>query len=108
MSKVVRREAAKRDLIQRWVWYAENASVEIADRFLLAANDTLKDLARQPLSGQAVFVRSSDLQGMRRVPVGDGFEKTLLFYLPLSGGVDLIRVLHGSQDLAGIFDTPSR
>jgi len=35
---------------------------------------------------------------MRRFPVSDGFEKILLFYLPLKDGVDLIRVVHGSRD----------
>lgn len=49
MPHVVKREAAKRDLIQRWLWYAENATIEIADRFLLAANTTLGDLANQEL-----------------------------------------------------------
>ena len=104
MAGVVKREAAKRDLIQRWVWYAENASIEVADRFLLAANATLKDLARQPLTGQVVLCRRPDLEGMRRVPVGGGFGKTFLYYLPVAGGVDLVRVIHGSQDLARIAD----
>ena len=35
MGRVHKREAAKRDLVDQWVWYAENASVEIADRFLV-------------------------------------------------------------------------
>jgi plasmid stabilization system protein ParE len=41
MAGVQKREAAKRDLIAQWVWYAENASIEVADRFLEAANNTL-------------------------------------------------------------------
>jgi hypothetical protein len=36
---------------------------------------------------------------MRRFPVGDGFEKILLFYFPLKDGIDLVRVVHGSRDL---------
>jgi plasmid stabilization system protein ParE len=42
MARVLKREAAKRDLIHQWVWYAENASIEVADRFLKAADKTLK------------------------------------------------------------------
>jgi plasmid stabilization system protein ParE len=38
MARVLKREAAERDLIRQWVWYAENASVEVADRFLSAAD----------------------------------------------------------------------
>jgi plasmid stabilization system protein ParE len=37
MARVLKREAAKRDLIIQWVWYAETATVEVADRFLAAA-----------------------------------------------------------------------
>jgi toxin ParE1/3/4 len=103
MARVVKREAAKRDLIQRWVWYAENATLEVADRFLNAADDAIAAAAKHPESGQPVFSGRRDLQSMRRVPVGDGFEKTLLFYFPLSDGVDLVRVLHGNQDLDRIF-----
>ena len=36
---------------------------------------------------------------MRRFPVSDGFEKTLLFYIAVQNGIDLVRVVHGSRDL---------
>jgi hypothetical protein len=32
MGRVLKREAAKRDQVARWVWYAENASIEVAER----------------------------------------------------------------------------
>jgi plasmid stabilization system protein ParE len=41
MRRVWRQEAAKRDLIAQWVWYAENAGFETADRFLAAVEVTL-------------------------------------------------------------------
>ena len=99
MVRVRKREAAKRDLIAQWVWYAENAGIEIAERFLAAAESTTVILAGQPESGNPVLVARPELQGMRRFPVTDGFEKILLFYLPLPGGIDLVRVVHGSRDL---------
>lgn len=99
MARVLKRKAAKRDLVAEWVWYAENVSIEVADRFLKATDDTLNLLARQPRSGNPFRVRKPSLQGMRRCPVSGGFEKILLFYFPLEDGVDLIRVVHGSRDL---------
>jgi hypothetical protein len=48
MGRVLKREAARRDLVAQWVWYAENATIEVADRFLNAANHTLTLLATQP------------------------------------------------------------
>jgi toxin ParE1/3/4 len=109
MGRVLKREAAKGDLISQWVWYAENANIEVADRFLRAVDDTLNVLSTQPESGASFLVLKTKLQGMRRVPVSGGFEKILLFYFPLRDGVDLVRVVHGSRDLEmlladGFFD----
>jgi toxin ParE1/3/4 len=103
MARALKREAAKRDLIHQWIWYAENASIEIADRFLAAVESTLRLLATQPESGALFSVRTTNLLGMRRFPVGDGFEKILLFYFPMRDGIDLVRVVHGSQDLERLF-----
>jgi plasmid stabilization system protein ParE len=41
------------------------------------------------------------------MPVQDGFEKILLFYVPLKDGVDLIRVVHGSRDVERLFHSES-
>ena len=99
MARVLKREGAKRDLVAQWVWYAENADIEVADRFLAATEATLNLLASQPESGASFFVRKPELQGMRRFPVSSGFEAILLFYFPLRDGIDLVRVVHGSRDL---------
>ncbi len=104
MTRVRKREAAKRDLITQWVWYAENASIEVADRFLAAADRTLQRLAANPQIGARLLISKSELQGMRRFPVSDGFEKILLFYFPLEDGVDLVRVIHGNRDLDEMFN----
>jgi toxin ParE1/3/4 len=99
VARVLKWDAAKGDLTAQWVWYAENAGVEVADRFLEAAEKTLTLLSTQPETGAQFFVSKVELQGMRRFPVSDGFEKILLFYFPLEDGVDLVRVVHGSRDL---------
>ncbi len=99
MARVRKRQAAKRDLIAQWVWYAENADLETADRFLKAADEAASMLAGQPEAGYRFFVRRPELQGMRRFPLSDGFEKILLFYLPLTDGIEMVRVVHGNRDL---------
>jgi len=99
MARVLKREAARRDLTRQWIWYAENASIDVADRFLTAADNTLSLLSKQPEIGTVFFVRKPELQNMRRLPVSDGFGKILLIYFPLRDGVDLVRVVHGSRDL---------
>jgi toxin ParE1/3/4 len=99
MRRILKREAAKRDLIEQWVWYAENASMSIADSFLKAVETTLGLLSCHPESGRLAPVTRAELDGIRRFPVSDGFERVLLFYFALPDGIDLVRVLHGSRDL---------
>ena len=48
MARVLKREAAKRDLTSQWVWHADNGGMEVADRFLIAVEKTLKLLATHP------------------------------------------------------------
>ncbi len=55
MATVRKREAAKRDLIAQWVWYAENADLDTADRFLRAADSTVSMIAGQPEAGYRFF-----------------------------------------------------
>ena len=81
MARAGKRESAKRDLMSQWVWYAENADFDTADRFLAAAESTTAMLAGQPECGTRVFVTKPELQGMRRFPVANGFEKVLLSLL---------------------------
>jgi toxin ParE1/3/4 len=99
VARVLKREAAKRDLAAQWLWYGENASIEVADRFLNSAEKALALLSTQPEAGTPFFVSKAELQGVRRFPVPDGFERILFFYFPLRDGVDLIRVVHGSRNL---------
>jgi plasmid stabilization system protein ParE len=45
MGRVLKRLAAKRDLTQHFVWFAEEASTELAHHFLHAAEKSFQDLA---------------------------------------------------------------
>jgi toxin ParE1/3/4 len=103
MAQILKRETAKCDLIEQWLWYAEQGGIEVADRFLSAAENTLELLFTQPSMGTPVLTRNSQLDGLRRFPVSDGFERILLFYFPLPDAVDLVRVIHGSRDLERLF-----
>lgn len=96
MAVIRKRESAKRDLTAQWVWYADQAGIEIADQFR-AVEQTLLSLASFPEMGQRVMSAVPELAGLRRFPVGDGFESQMLYYFPLSSGVDLLRVIHGRR-----------
>jgi toxin ParE1/3/4 len=97
MPKVYRRAAAGRDLIEHFVYLAENAGLEIAERFLANAEATFDDLAGQPMIGAPLTLRHLDLAGMRKWRVKD-FDNHLVFYQPRPDGVSIVRVLHAARD----------
>ena len=99
MPKVHRREAARRDLVEHFVYLAENASLDTAERFLSNAEASFNDLARQPTMGAPLMLtlKNPDLAGMRKWRV-KGFDNHLIFYMPRPDGVSVVRVLHGATD----------
>lgn len=52
MPRVIRRVAAKRDLTEHFVFLGENASIEVARRFLQAVDDTFQSLSQMPEMGR--------------------------------------------------------
>ena len=102
MAQVHKRARAKRDLIEHYVYLAEEAGSDTAARFLLNAEESFYDLARQPEMGVALILQEPRLSGLRKWQV-KGFDKFLVFYLPRAGGVSIVRVLHAAQDWWGLF-----
>lgn len=91
MPSAHQREAARHDLIEHFVHLAENASIDTAHGFLARAEETFGDLARQPLMGAPLKLKSPDLASLRKWQVKD-FDNDLVFYEPHSGGVSIVRV----------------
>jgi toxin ParE1/3/4 len=57
MPKVYQRATARRDLVEQFVYLAENASLDTAERFLTNAETSFNDLADQPMIGAPLVVR---------------------------------------------------
>lgn len=104
MARVRLRPAARRDLINHYVYLSGNAGAEIADRFLNAAESSFADLAAQPTMGASQRLRMSELGGMRKWRV-KGFETVLIFYLVRSDGISIVRILHAAQDWWKLLET---
>jgi toxin ParE1/3/4 len=96
MGRVRQRAAARRDLVEHFVYLAETAGLETAERFLEAAEATFNDLADQPLIGAPLSLHSAALASVRKWRVG-GFDTVLVFYLPRADGISVLRVLHGAR-----------
>lgn len=101
-SSVTHRSQARLDLLEQFVYLGEHASVEIAERYYAAVDETCALLVKQPNSGIKHDSSIKRLESMRRFPVRS-FDSYLIFYLPRPGGIDVIRVLHGARDIDNVF-----
>jgi toxin ParE1/3/4 len=74
-----------------------------AIRFLDAAEQTFADLEAMPSMGAVCPLQNPQMQNVRQWRVR-GFSKYVVIYRPLNGGVEILRVLHGSRDLPSILE----
>ena len=88
---------ARQDLEDHFVYLSEEAGLKTADKFLEMAWESFELLSGHPGAGAPVKARSPLLRGLRRRRI-KGFENYLIFYLPDSGGISILRVLHGARD----------
>ena len=97
MPKVFQRAAARRDLVEHFVYLADSAGPNAAERFLAQAEASFDDLAKQPKMGAPLTLKSPELAGLRKWRVKD-FDNFLIFYMPRPDGVSIVRVLHAARD----------
>ena len=94
MPTVKRTRQSEDDLLEIWRFIAlDNPAA--ADRVLDRIERTIGLLARHPLMGPA----RPDLRKDLRYFVSGRY---LIFYRPNSGGVEIVRVIHGSRHLHGL------
>lgn len=98
MSRAIVRAAARRD-IHNAADYIANDNPTAARRFYAAVDRTLDSLA-DPESG-ALYDVGPNLEGLRVWQV-KGFKNYLVFYLPISDGIAVVRILHGARDIEQI------
>jgi len=101
VSKINRRPSANRDLVEIFRHYARGAGIQVADRFFAQAEATFARLATMPGTGTRYEPDEPLHADLRYCPVSR-FRKYLVFYRPVPGGIEVLRVLHGARDIAGI------
>jgi len=88
-------------LVEIAVFIAED-NPEAAERFLEAAEAAFTLIASMPSVGRTFRLQSPAAQGMRVWRV-EGFERYLIVYRAMESRIEIVRVLHGSQDIEGLF-----
>ena len=96
MAVILKRPRALRDLAEIWSYIAEDG-VANADTLASRIDKTFKLLARRPGIGRA---RPELYPDLRSFVVG----KYVVFYLQLTNGIEVIRVLHGARDIDAVFE----
>lgn len=96
MSEIFKRPQAQADLDAIWDYIEERSGEELAASFLQKLYAKLKTLALSPHIGRP---RDELLPGLRSFP----FKDYLIFYFPLSVGIEVVRVLYGRRDIERIF-----
>lgn len=76
MAGVFQRPAARRDLIEHYVFLADNGGETVADRFLTRAQESFTQILEQPLMGSPLASHRPELAGLRKWRVSD-FEDIL-------------------------------
>jgi len=95
MSRYRLSRQAGSDLDDIWLYIASD-SLAAADRFVDGIVGKFQTLATQPGIGRT---REELGESLRSFPVGN----YVIFYRPMSGGVDIVRVLSGFRDIPNVF-----
>jgi len=87
------------DVEQQFEWYARNAQLEIAERYLDAVEATCHLLARYPQLGPLARFNHPQLREWRFFVVFRPFKKHVLFYEAGDTEITMRRAMHGHRDL---------
>lgn len=95
MSRVLFSESAKADLLEAWLFIAEER-IAAADAVIDAIHQEAQILSLQPLMGR---LRSELAEGVRSWPTSTRY---ILFYVSSGDGITVLRVLHHARDIPNI------
>ena len=90
--------------IQKLATYLEiNATAEVVQRFRASIMETVEQIEQMPGAGAPRQVNNLRLSGLRMRSVR-GFRDYLIFYITPLGTIEIIRLLHGAQDVGSILE----
>jgi len=95
MFSILKSPAADNDLNEIW-WYIAQDNPDHADKLLDEIAESSNKLAQFKKMGRS---RDELHRGLRSFPVG----RYVVFYLPITDGIEIVRVLHGMMDIDAIF-----
>jgi toxin ParE1/3/4 len=94
---VLKLRPAVLDIVDIADYIAADANLAAADRFIAAVEKTCEQLARMPGIGSRWEDEDPELTDVRFSPVTK-FKKYLIYYRPIEGGIEILRVIHGARN----------
>lgn len=101
-KSITKSPQAYNDLIDISGYIAQD-SIEAADRFLIAAQETFERLAMTSELGSLCPFKNPMAEGIRVWPI-KRFKRYLVFYRAESNGINVVRILHGARDWQALFE----
>jgi toxin ParE1/3/4 len=95
MAIVIKRPQAEADLDEIFDYIATD-NLERAIAVLLELDEVIKNISANPYMGRQRFELLPNLRSFAH-------KNYVVFYFPMSNGIDVIRILHGARDIISIF-----
>ncbi len=93
---------AERDIEECFVYIGED-NLDIAVHFLVAVEDSIEQIGRNPLIGSARKFENARIENLRIWTVKN-FTDYHIFYTVKENAIEIVRVIHGARDLPNIFN----
>jgi toxin ParE1/3/4 len=103
--KLIIRDRATQDLRQQANYILGNGNVVVAEHFLQSAEATFAQILTVPRIGKSIDFGLERMGEVRQWRVKN-FQDYLVFYRVEDEQIEILRVLHGSRDLADILSAP--
>ncbi len=95
--KVKKSSTAYTDLEAASDYFFDHGSIRTGQRFLDATEATFQKLAAMPSLGAFLDTKLLKAPGIRTWTV-KGFERYVILYREIAGGIEVLRVVHGSRN----------
>ena len=92
---------AERDIEECFVYIGEN-NLDIAVHFLVAVEESIEEIGRNPRIGSLRNFKDARLKNLRMLPVKN-FREYQIFYINEAETIEIIRVLHRARNTQDIF-----
>lgn len=100
MPKFILAPCVESELWTIWNFIAQD-NPDAATRVIEAAHETFKNLAATPCLGRPHKFRNPKLKAVRSWHVSS-FDNYLIFYRPVTEGIEVLHVYHGARDIEAL------